>query len=78
MTHDQLIKLSSDREFEFAKPMIMEGISARLTSFEKSDSQQTAVKTQPRVRYEEPRVLIADESNDSPQSLSKVKYNPFL
>ena len=78
MTHDQLIKLSSDREFEFAKPMIMEGISARLTSFEKSDSQQITTKTQPRVKYEELKVLIADESNDSPQSLSKVNYNPFL
>jgi|LauGreDrversion4_2_1035121.scaffolds.fasta_scaffold304647_1 hypothetical protein len=37
MTHEQLSKLSGDREFELAKHMIMEGISARLTSFEKTD-----------------------------------------
>ena len=73
MTHEQLSKLSGDREFELAKHMIMEGISARLTSFEKTDCQKITIRTEPRVKYEEqqPRALTTED--DYPQSYAKGK-----
>ena len=34
LTHEQLVEVSMEKEFELAKPLILEGLSNRLINFE--------------------------------------------
>lgn len=36
MSHEELVELSTDPDFELARGMILEGLSSRLVNFEKS------------------------------------------
>ena len=43
MSHEELVQVSMDREFELARPLIMEGLSSRLINFEKSTKMQSLI-----------------------------------
>jgi len=35
MSHEELVEVSMDKDFELARPLILEGLSSRLVNFEK-------------------------------------------
>jgi hypothetical protein len=51
MSHEQLIETSMDKDFEVARPMILEGLSSRLVNFEKSAKLGSNINLIPRTKY---------------------------
>jgi hypothetical protein len=51
ISHEQLIETSMDKDFEVARPMILEGLSSRLVNFEKSAKLGTSINLMPRTKY---------------------------
>ena len=51
--HEQLLEISNDKEFELARPMILEGLSCRLVDFEKSKTLCKLINVNPRIKYPE-------------------------
>ena len=51
MSHEQLIETSMCKDFELARPMILEGLSSRLVNFEKSTKLGQSINLMPRTKY---------------------------
>jgi len=52
MSHEDLIAFTTNKTFELAKDFILEGLSARLNSFENAIKSDLKINTEPRVNYE--------------------------
>ena len=52
MSHEDLIAFTQNKTFELAKDFILEGLSARLNSFENAIKSDLTINTEPRVNYE--------------------------
>jgi len=52
MSHEDLITFTTNKTFDLAKDFILEGLSARLNSFENAIKSELKINTEPRVNYE--------------------------
>lgn len=73
MSHEELVETSLDRDFELARPMILEGLSCRLVNFEKSSKLGSLVNLTPRTKYPKEQVRELPEKQPSPVKQS----NPY-
>ena len=88
MTHEELIGLTMDPMFDLAKDYIMEGLSAKLNTFENAIKSQLKINLEPRTHYDLTNSLPQDisqvESKGAPQSTlattqpQKKHENPYL
>lgn len=62
MSHEDLIAFHSNKTFELAKDFILEGLSARLNSFENAIKKDLIINTEPRVNYEPSKGLKVNPS----------------
>ena len=51
LTHEELVEVSMEKEFELAKSLILEGLSCRLINFEQTQKMGKLVNNKPRVHY---------------------------
>lgn len=71
MTHEQLVETSMDKDFEMARPMILEGLSSRLVNFEKSAKLGQSINLAPRIKFA-PTVELSQ--NDTKNNKNNLDY----
>ena len=84
MTHEELIGLTSNPIFELAKDFIVEGLSAKLNTFENAIKSELKINLEPRTNYDPNNTRMQDEAQVDPmnvqglQSQQQQHQNPFL
>lgn len=75
MTHEQLVETSMDKDFEMARPMILEGLSSRLVNFEKSAKLGQKINLTPRTKYPPVGEPLHDDPVIGKKDLETYKNN---
>ena len=80
MTHEDLIGLTQNPIFELAKDFIVEGLSAKLNTFENAIKSQLKINIEPRTNYDPNNNRMQDEAqlDPLPPSQQQSHQNPFL
>ena len=71
MTHEQLVETSMDKDFEMARPLILEGLSSRLVNFEKSAKLGQSINLNPRIKFAPTVELPQNDQMTNKQNLFK-------